>query len=296
MAENPRDLTVGKKRAEQYYDQEAKEYIAMYKPGYGKYPANLIRLNILIERLKQLKFKSVLDAGCGTAGPMIRLLKEGFSLKGFDFSEEMVRVGAEELKKAGYAEDLIFKGDLEDDRMHLQEQYDAAIAFGVFPHIVDEEKALLNLKTMIKKEGRVFIEFRNDLFSAFTLNEYSLDFFLNRVIDRASLPEELAREAVQFYSEKLGVEMPEQKENGRIAYTDILAKFRNPLSVAKELFEPCGFSVVKLHFYHYHALPPVFEKKNPELFHELSLKLENSENWRGYLMASAFIVEAKLND
>ena len=62
----------------------------------------------------------------------------------------------------------------------------------------------------------------------------------------------------------------------------------------KEIFNPVGFHVDRIHFYHYHALPPIFEKKNPELFRELSLKMEKPDDWRGYFMASAFVVEAKL--
>jgi len=51
-----------------------------------------------------------------------------------------------------------------------------------------------------------------------------------------------------------------------------------------------------IHFYHYHALPPIFQSKHPQLFRELSLKLENPSDWKGYLMASAYVVEAKMID
>jgi len=72
-----------------------------------------------------------------------------------------------------------------------------------------------------------------------------------------------------------------------------LAKFRNPLSIENELFEPCNFSLVDIHFYHYHALPPIFENKYPKLFRDMSLKMEKPNDWKGYLMASAYVIEAK---
>ena len=103
-------------------------------------------------------------------------------------------------------------------------------------------------------------------------------------------------EVIGFYSERLKVDKPVKKEDGKIEYTDILAKFRNPLSIGDELFKPCDFSVTDIHFYHYHALPPVFENKHPKLFRELSLELEKPNDWRGYLMASAFVIEAKKTD
>ena len=47
----------------------------------------------------------------------------------------------------------------------------------------------------------------------------------------------------------------------------------------------------KIHFYHFHAMPPIFEKKYPELFRKLSKKLEKSNSWKGYFLSSAFVVE-----
>ena len=186
------DLKSGKEKSKEYYDQEAKDYIQMYKEGYKEYPANLIRLNFVVERLRHNEVKTVLDVGCGTCAPMIRLLKEGFNVKGFDFSEEMVKEGRKELEKAGYDPNQIFQADLEEDRTLPQEKFDAIIALGVFPHILNETKTLSNLRGMLSKHGLVFIEFRNDLFASYTLNKYSLDFFLNRVIDLSSLPDDTA--------------------------------------------------------------------------------------------------------
>lgn len=296
MENEKKDLISGKANAKKYYDQDAKGYIQMYKEGYEEYPANLIRLNLVIERLKQNKVKKVLDVGCGTCAPIIRLLKDGFNVKGIDFSEEMVKEGKKELRKAGYNPNLIFQGDIEDDTSLTSEKFDAILALGVFPHILDDVKALLNIRTRLNKNGLVFIEFRNDLFAAYTLNKYSRDFFLDKVIDLNSLPYNVSGELVNFYSERLKVDKLTKKEKGRMSYTDILAKFHNPLNVEEKLFEPTGFSILKIHFYHYHALPPIFESKYPKLFRELSLRMENPSDWKGYLMASAYVVEARKND
>ena len=290
------DEKKGKQKAKDYYDQEAGDYIKRYQEGYDKYPANLIRIKFIIERLKKNNIKTILDAGCGTCGSMIKLLKEGFNVKGFDFSKDMVRQGKKELEKAGYDPMLIHFAGLEDGSGLPREKFDAILALGVFPHIIDEKKALSNMEKLLNTNGLVFIEFRNDLFAAYTLNKYSLDFFLNRIIDLNSLPQEAQGEVINFYSERLGVDKPIKEKSGKIRYEDILAKFRNPLSIENELFEPCNFSIIDIHFYHYHALPPVFENKYPKLFRELSLKMEKPNNWKGYLMASAYVIEAKKKD
>jgi len=275
-----------------YYEQEAHDYIHMYEKGDLEYPANAIRLEIVTKKLIENKFKSVLDAGCGTCGPMIRFLREGLECHGFDFSPKMVSRGKEELEKAGYDSNLIFVADLEEEKNLPNRKFDAAIALGVFPHISDEKKALLNLKKLLNSNGKVYIEFRNDLFATFTLNKYSVDFFLNRVLDLSVLPENLKQEVTDFYFGLLKADKKIRKEEGKIHYTDIFAKFKNPLTITEEIFKPCGFTVDDILFYHYHALPPFFQNRDPKLFRELSLKMENPHDWRGYLLASAFVIEA----
>jgi len=280
-------------KVKEFYNQEHKKYIDMYKENYKEYPANLIRINFLIERLKQNKVSKILDIGCGTCGPMIRLLNEGFKVRGFDFSEDMIKEGRIELKNAGYDPNLLYTHNLEEDSPLCNERFDAMIALGVFPHVLNEAKALSKMRMRLKKKGLVFIEFRNDLFAAYTLNKYSMDFFLNRVINLNSLPKEILEDVIKFYKDRLILEEPKRSENNKIIYTDIIAKFHNPLNIEDELFKPNKFFIEKIHFYHYHALPPIFEKKFPDLFKELSLKLEKSNDWRGYLMASAYVVEAR---
>lgn len=282
--------TIGKKRARKYYDQEAKNYISMYKTGYVEYPANLIRLNFTIKLLKQKKFQKILDVGCGSAGPMIRILNEGFSVKGFDYSKEMVKEAKKELNKAGFSEDLVFYGDIEK-KIPINEKFDAIIAYGVFPHLLNEKKSLLNMKKLLNDRGEMFIEFRNDLFSAFSLNRYSFDFFLNRLIESKSLPDKIFKDVVKFYSERLKTEKPNISKSRNILFTDILAKFHNPLTI-EDFFTSNGLKIKDIHFYHFHAVPPIFEKKYPAVFRKLSLKLENTKDKKGYLMASAFVVEA----
>lgn len=283
----------GKEKARDYYNQKAEDYIKQYQDDYTKYPANLIRIKFIIERLKKNNVKTILEVGCGSCGSMIKLLKEGFDVKGFDFSNEMVQEGMKELKEEGYDPDLISFADLEDETSLPNQKFDAILALGVFPHVLDEKKALSNMGKLLNPSGLVFIEFRNDLFAAYTLNKYSLDFFLNRVINLEPLNLEIREEVVNYYSEKLQVDKPTLKKDGKIAYKDILARFRNPLTISDDIFKPCGFSIVHIHFYHYHALPPIFENRYPRLFREMSLKLEKTDDWKGYLMASAYVIEAK---
>ena len=68
----------------------------------------------------------------------------------------------------------------------------------------------------------------------------------------------------------------------------------NPLTVQNDLLTPHGLELKGLYFYHFHALPPVFEHTDREEFRRLSAKLEeNPADWRGLFMCSTFIVHAQ---
>jgi len=136
------------------------------------------------------------------------------------------------------------------------------------------------------------IQFRNDLFDLFTLNNYSYDFFVRSLINMEKLPNAMRRDVNDFYLKRLVIQKNTNKNSKRVSYNDILASFSNPLTIETELFKPCGFKLDKIHFYHYHVLPPVFELRYPDLFKKLSMNIEDPDSWKGYFMASAFVVEA----
>jgi 2-polyprenyl-3-methyl-5-hydroxy-6-metoxy-1,4-benzoquinol methylase len=283
-------------KVEKFYNQEAKNWNQMYGGKYDYYPANQFRLDIVVSRLKESKSKKILDVGCGAGAPLIRLLKEKFDCMGCDFANEMVEEGRKALAKEGFDSNLILKGNVEEKSSLPNSKFDAILALGVFPHVKDAEKSLKNLWSCLDKNGKVFISFRNDLFSAFTLNKYSKEFFINKVLNLKSLSPVLLNEIDKFYSDLFKTDNFNINNKEKILYTDIKADFDNPLTIENELFNPCGFTVNKLHFYHYHALPPIFEQKHKDEFRKLSMGMEKPNDWRGYIMASAFVVEATKND
>ncbi len=279
-------------KVQKFYDEDVLNYVEMYKSDYDGYPANAIRLEMITKRLLENNAKNVIDVGCGTGITMLRLLKEGMKCKGFDFSKEMRKYSQDLLEKEGYDRDLIKSGDIQEKELIFNEKFDSAIALGVFPNVLDDTKCLLNMKQYLNKNGKVYIVFRNDLFSTFTLNKYSIEFFLEKVINFKSIPPQDSEKVRQFYHDVLKEDKKIIREEGKIHDSEILAKFANPLTIEEDLFKPCGFKVDNLLWYHFHGLPPIFEEKNPDLFKKMSLELEDPYSWKGYLMASAFVVEA----
>jgi 2-polyprenyl-3-methyl-5-hydroxy-6-metoxy-1,4-benzoquinol methylase len=298
MDESKRDVL-------RHYQAAASNYSDQYSSSYEGYPANLRRLELLLKRVQDLKAETLLDCGCGEGTPMLRILDSGVMVWGFDFVQEMVKQAKLKLETKGL-KDHVWQGNIADPSsfrppgIMLPERFDVCIAMGVFPHLEDEAGPLGNMASATRRGGRVFVEFRNELFALFTFNRLSYRLFCDKLIrvNDAELQypeyktqlEEITAQLRNFFR----LDLPSLRAGTADApgYDEILSKFRNPFEIG-DLFARAGLRTTAIHFYHYHAIPPLFENNYGKLFRTLSLNMEsNSSDWRGNFMASAFVVEA----
>jgi SAM-dependent methyltransferase len=178
---------------------------------------------------------------------------------------------------------------------HLNEgSFDAVIAAGVLPHVKNDELALRNIGMLVRPGGKVFIEFRNKLFSLFTFNRHTKEFILDDLL--ADVNAEIKAVVAEELDRRLAVDLPAKEEtlaDGRSpGYDAILSKFHNPFELL-EAFGRCGYRNGRLHWYHYHAAPPMLERSLGPAFREAAMALEHEASWRGYFLCSAGIVEAE---
>jgi SAM-dependent methyltransferase len=282
-----------KKKIIEYYDQEAKSYSDLYTIPLMQqefYPANSVRLDIIVDRLRAYKVKNVLDVGCGSGYPLLRLLTLGFDAHGFDFSPKMVEFAQRLLQEKNQDARRVTRGDIEQRSTLPDRRFDAVIATGIFPHNLDEPSAFKNLSNLLAEGGVAFVEFRNALLSLSSLNRYSAPFFWDELLQGENLPEPLRGEAKAFLAAKFDTSVSSVGKERAIEYTDILARFHNPLTL-DALVAPHGLKISKIHYYHYHAAPPHLEKLHKEQFWKESLKLERSNDWRGMFLCSAYVAE-----
>jgi SAM-dependent methyltransferase len=284
------------------YSTWGKTYYDEYYGEKAPYPP--VHRDLLIRLLKEHSPKMVLDAGCGPASFLRDITNLDFELYGFDLTPEMVDEGKRVFEKKGISSERIWEGSVLmkkdfQNPTELTSTYDAAVCVGVLPHIPEnsDQVVLQNLHESLNPGGLALVEARNQWFALFTLNRYSFEFFEKELIrkdllkDKIDADEEEFKSALEEMKQQFRMDLPpirkgKQDEPG---YDEVLSRTHNPVEL-KQQMEQAGFQNVNLHFYHFHCLPPMFASRFPEKFNQISLLMEDSQDWRGYFMASAFVV------
>lgn len=262
----------------------------------------------LIERiLREHGARTLLDVGCGPASMLRDLVWPGLERWGFDLTPEMVVEARRILAAQGLAAARVWQGSALDAAAYRgaidapSGGFDAAICFGVLPHVPTESDAVVlrHLLEVVRPGGIVALEARNSLFSLFTQNRYTAEFFRRELIRaedlkaRAGVAADTVENALATLERNFRMDLPPKRSgyDGEAGYDEVLSRTHNPLEL-RALAERSGFVDVRTLFYHYHALPPMLEPSLRELFRAESLAMEDPGDWRGHFMASAFVLLA----
>lgn len=280
-------------------------YSEYYGPN-APYPP--VHVDLVVSLLRGIGARRVLDAGCGPASMMRHLALPGVQLYGFDLTPEMVDEAKRVVAGAGIGADRVWQGSVLESAHFLapaesRADYDCIVSCGVLPHIPAEHDVTVidNLRRNLRSGGYAIVEGRNELFSLFTMNRYSHEFFLERLIPVAELRADAGEEAagldraLEQVKSMFRTDVPPIRKGkaGEPGYDEVLSRTHNPL-VLKQQFEAAGFTDARLYFYHFHSLPPMVSSNAPALFRRSSVAMErNPEDWRGLFMASAFFVVAR---
>lgn len=276
-----------------------------YKEYYGAtapYPP--VHVDLIRRLVLEARPRSVLDAGCGPASFLRHLAQDKLDLYGFDLTREMVDEGKRVFSELKLDPARVWTGSVLDGDAYRSptkdgpaEGFDAAVCVGVLPHIPAEHDATVfrNLAGALKPGALAVVEARNQLFSLFTLNRPSFEFMRDHLIradelaqqpGAAALPEALDKMKGQF---RMDLPPIRKGKAGEPGYDEVESRTHNPLTLREE-FAAAGFRDVRVLFYHFHSVPPMFAGAIPELFLPASLAMEKADDWRGYFMASAFLL------
>lgn len=273
------------------------EEASVYGKQYGGdnfsefYPEHKFRLAIFQNLLNEIKPKRLLDVGCGSGQPLLAFLKQGFDAFGFDFSAEMVEQTRQLLASNNLDASRVSQNNMEDSVGIEKGAFDCIVALGSLYYSRNFSKTMQNVSDILSDNGHIIFSLRNDLFSMFSQNKYSLDFILNKLIPVNQFSEELKESTIKFFETRY----PKEHVAKVFATVDdkaIYSLFHNPLTVEEEVLKPAGLKLEGIYYYHFHALPPLFEHTNTLEFRQQSALLENPKDWRGAFMCSSFVVHA----
>ena len=272
-------------------EYSVKEYSEMYKKLRLdiRYPANVKREEIFVKLLKKHKPKKIVDAGCGAGMPLIDIKKRGFNIIGYDKAENMILEARENLKKNKLSTDLVSCDDFENPKSIKNNSVDCILGMGAFYYSKNVNKTLLNQKKKLKKNGRLIFSLRNRLFDVVTLNNYTKT-FLDEIYEVKSLKKiwkKKYEDLTKNFSDRKKNKFKNIDEAGVYTHTP-----HNPLTITDEMAK-LGLAVEGIYFYHFHALPPVFQNYDEHYYRKISWKIENPLDWKGYFLASAFIIDCK---
>jgi ubiquinone/menaquinone biosynthesis C-methylase UbiE len=286
------------KSLDRYYDEKAlADYDSTYS-GKGRYRSNHFRLNTILHLLERMDPKPVdlLEAGCGDARVILAALENGYRCRGFDRSAGMLEAGTKRLAGAGFDPGLIQAGDLYEVP-YPDASFDVVMCVGVIENLPDHQRIFSEFRRVLRPGGHILVSLDNALFSLFSANAHTLKFF-RRLYDGIGLPPDAADLHLSFLAKGYDVDhvphVAKCMEDAEIDKTAVaIDSDYNPLNLAERL-KAFGLELEELRFFHYHPLPPRFEKDRPELFDALAEGLETVDyDWRGGILCNAMLVQAR---
>ena len=284
-----------------HYDGSAPTYHEQYDPELiwknSEYPANFFRLQKVIEILRRAGSQSVYELGAGEASAIVSIHKElGIRVQASDLSPEMVRLGRENLTKNGMDPGWLSELDLNDKAAVQREHervgtFDAVLALGVIPHVPDDDWFVDAMSSFLNPGGTLILQFRNSMFSMFTMNRLTKEFILDELL--SPVPASFKDVVAADLDQRLAVDKPpiRRRDDGH-GYDEILARFHNPLELA-EVVKRHGFSDISYRWYNFHPTYPMLAGAiDPQEYREAQIALEADESWRGMFLCSAGMIIA----
>ena len=266
------------------------EYTELYKKIRLdlRYPSNVKRLEIFINLLKKYKPKKIIDAGCGAGMPLIEIKNRGFNIYGYDKAKNMVLEAKENLKKNNLPTNLVFYDDFENLKSIKNNSVDCILGMGAFYYSKNFKKTIKSQIKKLKRNGRLIFSLRNRLFDVVTLNDYA-ERFLNEIYEIKKLKKNWKTKYKNLFN---GFTKRKKIKLKNIDDKGVYSLVHNPLTITNELLD-LGLKCEGFYFYHFHPLPPVFENFDQLYYRKISWKMENPTDWRGFFLASGFVVNCQ---
>lgn len=131
------------------------QYDAWYETPLGE-AAHGFEKDLIFSLANVKKGEKALDAGCGTGNYSIELSKKGAVTTGFDSSPDMLALAIAKARKEGLAINFIQADALEISALP-DGYFDLVVSTGMLCFIKEREKALAELRRVLKPGGRLVV-------------------------------------------------------------------------------------------------------------------------------------------
>jgi SAM-dependent methyltransferase len=278
-----------------FWENDASQHLeSAYQYGKNpevRYPMYEIRRDLVLEILDKLPKGRVLDAGCGAGQVLIECLDRGWDAVGIDFAESMVQLAHKFLKDAKYDPGRVKLGNISDLSSCETGSFDAVIILGVSQYFEakDDERIWSEIHRVLSPQGKVIIDFVNELFDLMTFNRFTVRFIVDQFIRRFFSEEKIPELEARI---RALVTHPDKPDTTGIYSTrrdHVTKRTENPLTIAERM-RAHRFRLSDLLFYRFHAVPPLLFEQDHELEKvAITHERELTRNWIGNFTASAFI-------
>lgn len=246
--------------------------------------------------LTRNKPASVLDIGCGGGTTVLDALELGLDARGIEPVAELKEFGCQLLQKHGKEPSRITQNDLASVTALPAESLECIALLSVLGHVPRErwDDTHLDLARVLRRGGRVFAAYRNELFDLYTFNSFTMEFY-NKSLwgcePCTSLRTEQNLNLLKSLVTKPDMPGPYYTTSQDKTFGQLDRVKVNPLTMPSYLSK-FGLKVEHTKYYHFHCVPPLLEKSVDD-FRKINHQLEMtmSDDWRGNFMAAIFVVE-----
>lgn len=183
---------------------EPKDYDAWYETPLGRISDRLEK-DLIFSLASVKQGEKALDAGCGTGVYSIELSKKGAVTTGTDISENMLGLARAKARKDGLKIDFVAADAL---ALPFRDDYfDLVLSVGMLCFVKEREKALLEMRRVLKPGGRVVAGVLNK-WSSWALLRRIKGLFKETVYNRAQF---ISPPALESSLRKAGFEVKEIK-------------------------------------------------------------------------------------
>lgn len=245
-----------------FFNKDADSYLAEYSKGTPEGFSFRERKRLTLGILRNIQDKNILDIGSGPGIIIEELLNRGAKITAIDIAPNMIEL----LKSRFKHKNLVAKTGNIENIDSPDNSYDYVTALGVLEYLETDEKALSEIKRVLKKNGEAIASFPN---------YYSPWRIWNRILLATfGLPWRLLK--------NLTGENPHPIKHQEYTKKQIV-----------EIIENSGLKIIKITGYNFKVTPLPFDRLFPQLTIKLADKLKDLANSKLNWLATAYLVRIK---